>query len=94
MSFTNGKPFVATEEHCKLPWGLGKEGSKFRCTLCGYKFMVGDIVRWQFTNDVAGASGNPLLCKKCDGTKEEIVNKMVELRKEFMSERFWSFRRE
>lgn len=91
MSFTNGKPWVATKEDCRQKWGLGAPGEKFRCALCGYKFCVGDRVRWQFTNDVPGAGGNPLVCEQCDGPKEEIVKKIISTRKE-LAERLWWFR--
>lgn len=66
-SFTNGKPHVATAEDLKRPWGGKRDGSRFRCYLCGHRFKAGDTYRWQFTNDVSGAGGNPLVCKACDG---------------------------
>jgi hypothetical protein len=71
MSFTDGKPWTASKQDCQLPWHGG-----FRCKLCGKKFVAGDIVRWQYTNDTAGAGGNPLVCVKCDGTKEAIIERM------------------
>jgi hypothetical protein len=73
--FTDGKPFVATEADCRAHWGGGRNGVWFRCYLCGHKFKPGDVVRWQYTNDVQGAGGNPMVCQKCDGTKDEIVAK-------------------
>lgn len=94
-SFTNGKPFVATEENCKAPWGCGKNGKYFRCGFCGHKFVPGDIVRWQYTNNVSGADGNPLVCKECDDEdRAVVVEKWRALCKEFQSEKFWWFRRE
>ena len=83
MSFTDGKPWIATEEDCKKPWSGGKNGKYFTCGICGYKFKPGDTVRWQFTNDVPGASGNPLVCTNCDGTKEEIAEKRRYILSEF-----------
>ena len=78
MSFTDGKPFTATEAQCKGPWLGRPNGELFRCFLCGHKFEPGDVVRWQYTNDVSGAGGNPLVCEKCDGPKEVIVEEMRE----------------
>lgn len=92
MSFTDGKPFVATEENCKAMWSCGKNGKYFRCYLCGHKFIPGDIVRWQFTNNVPGAGGNPLVCEKCDGTPEEVIEKWKKMNEE-VKEKFWWFSR-
>lgn len=83
MSFTNGKPWVATERHCTLQWG---GHPLFQCYLCGHKFKPGDIVRRQFTNDTPGAGGNPLVCANCDGSKEKIVERMKDINK--IRERF------
>lgn len=91
MSFTDGKPWVATEAECKAQWG-GRKGG-FRCVLCGYRFIPGDTVRWQYTNDSPGACGNPLVCVACDGSKEEIVAKMIAMRAETKG-RMWWFCRE
>ncbi len=67
-SFTNGKPRVATAEDLKRPWGGVRDGSRFRCYLCGHRFKVGDTYRWQFTNSINdAASGNPFVCESCDG---------------------------
>lgn len=79
MSFTDGKPFIATEKHCAMRWGSVAGDGFFRCTICDHLFVPGETVRWQFTNDVKGAGGNPLVCVQCDGTKEEIVEKMKTL---------------
>jgi hypothetical protein len=73
MSFTDQKPFTATEEQCNFPWGGGKPGENFRCGFCGYRFKPGDTVRWQYTNDTKGAHGNPLVCADCDDTPEELI---------------------
>lgn len=75
MSFTDGKPRYATKRELGANWSGGKPGEFFRCSLCGYKFQLDDYWRWQYTNDVSGAGGNPMVCEKCDGTKEEIVAK-------------------
>lgn len=88
--FTNGEPWTATERDCNAPWSGGRNGSRFRCTLCGYRFKPGDMVRWQYTNDVQGAGGNPLVCTDCDGSKEEIVKEM-KARYAEVDGRMWSF---
>jgi hypothetical protein len=67
MSFTDGKPWLATAEDCAKDWCCAPNGKDFRCGLCGYKFMVGDTVRWMFTNNIPGAGGNPFVCLTCDG---------------------------
>ena len=79
MSFTDQKPWIATEKNCKASWSGYPDGKAFRCKLCGYKFKPGDTVRWQYTNDIPDAHGNALVCTKCDRTKEEIVQKIIEL---------------
>lgn len=66
MSFTDQKPRIATEEKCKASWCGGKNGKYFHCYLCGHKFKPGDYWRWIYTNSTPGASGNPMVCKKCD----------------------------
>jgi len=93
MSFTNGKSWIATSEDCSRSWGCTKDGKRFRCYLCGYKFVPGDVVRWQYTNDIPGAGGNPLVCKDCDGTKEEIIAKWRAMYDE-AKERMWWFTEE
>lgn len=89
MSFTNGLPWLATDADCSVAWGGSKGGTRFRCTLCGYRLNPGDRVRWQYTNDVPGAGGNPLVCEGCDGTKEEIVEKMKNMYAEAENRMWW-----
>lgn len=67
MSFTDGKPWSARENDLRARWSFGKPGEAFRCGICGYKFKLGDIVRWMYTNNIPGYGLNPLLCEKCDG---------------------------
>ncbi len=67
MSFIDQKPHIATEAQCAARWSAGKPGEKFRCYLCGHKFVVGDIWRWVFGNTNGQALGNFLVCQKCDG---------------------------
>lgn len=92
MSFTDGKPFVATAEECKYSWSCGPRGLYFRCYLCGYRFKVGDVVRWQFTNNIPKAGGNPLVCANCDGP--DVIEKWVALCAEAKSDKFWWFRKQ
>ena len=96
MPFTDQKQFIVTEEQTHLDWAGGKDGKYFRCYLCGHKFVEGDKVRWQYTNDIEGAGGNPIVCELCDGTKEEVVLKWEEMIDEFKNfrEKAWAlFRR-
>ena len=91
MSFTDGKPFVATTEDCQRAWSGGKHGIYFRCYLCGHKFKPGDIVRWQYTNNIKGAGGNPMVCRACDG--QDVIRRWKELHDDWNSDKFWWFRR-
>lgn len=88
-TFLDQKPFVVAAKHMKLPWSGGKDGVYFRCCLCGYRFQVGDVARWQYTNDVSGAGGNPLVCQACDGTKEQIVDKWKKMNSEAHGRMWW-----
>lgn len=92
-SFTNGKPRIATKEECNAIWGGGKPGEYFRCGFCGYKFKQGDYYRWQFTNDIPGAPGNPLVCKNCDDVPEKVRERWKEKWDEWQSDRWWWFRK-
>lgn len=74
--FTDGKPRVATEEDCNLPWSSKAPGVAFRCGFCGHKFVPGDYWRWVFTNDIKNAPGNPFVCDTCDC--EDIKDKWIE----------------
>lgn len=76
MSFTDGKPWISSEEDIHKNWGGVRDGSKFACGLCGVRFRAGDCVRWQYTNDIPGAGGNPFVCVACDAPKEVIVARM------------------
>ena len=92
-NFTDGEPRIATESDCKAPWSGGKNGKYFRCGFCGHRFEVGDYYRWQHTNDIPGASGNPLVCKNCDDVPEKVRKKWKEKCEEFNSDKWWWFRR-
>lgn len=92
-TWTNGKPFVAEDWHIKADWNCGKPGEHFRCALCGYKFAVGDTVRWQFTNDAPGAGGDPFVCVVCDRGREAIIEEIKRRRAELKTGRWWWFLR-
>ena len=93
MSFTDQKPFIVTEEICNSRWSGGARGKYFRCNLCGHRFVLGDVVRWIYSNHVKGAGGNPLVCGKCDGPNSEVITKWKKLTEEFKSDKFWWFRK-
>jgi hypothetical protein len=68
MNFTDQKPFTVTEEQCQHNWSGGRNGTHFRCGLCGYKFRPGDICRWVYMNSTRESHfGNFLTCESCDG---------------------------
>ena len=91
MSFTDGNPWVATEDDYHANWMGGEDGKHFRCALCGHRFKPGDRVRWVHTNAAPGpANGNPLVCEGCDGTRKEIITKLENLYEE-MTTRMWWF---
>lgn len=92
MTWTDGRPFVATHEHVNvMRWNCRAPGEDFRCAFCGHKFKVGETVRWQFTNDVAGAGGNPFVCVGCDLGRDEIIAAILHRRKELKEGRWWWF---
>jgi len=67
VSFTDGKPRIATEADCTARWGGAKDGKRFRCALCGHRFVVGDTWRWVYCNDGSCPGGNFMVCIVCDG---------------------------
>lgn len=78
-SWLDGKPFTVTTKELSGRWGL-RPDKRLQCYLCSYVAKEGDTFRWQYTNDVKGAGGNPMLCSKCDAPKEEIVKIMLQRR--------------
>ena len=86
MSFTDGKPRVATEEEVDASWGGMKHGKRFRCYLCGYKFQVGDTWRWVYANGHSPAYGNFMVCDKCDGL--DVLDKWNKANEE-ARQKFW-----
>lgn len=93
MSFTDGKPRIATEAETKLHWCSHGPGEFFRCGFCGHKFKVGDQWRFCYTNDIPGSGGNPLVCAKCDGPDEEVRARWKAKCEEWLSAKWWWFRR-
>lgn len=63
----DGESKVATEEHCSLPWNGTPGGERFRCYLCGHRFVVGDKWRFVLANGTGKGMGNFLVCEPCDG---------------------------
>jgi len=62
----------ATEQECKARWSCAKPGENFRCGFCGHKFQIGDLWRGLYTNDMAHAGGNPLVCECCNADNESL----------------------
>jgi hypothetical protein len=97
-TFTNQKRRVATEAECRQDWRCGKNGSRFRCDMCGHRFKPGDGWRWQyssgtkFTDDDGKTWGchNPMVCDACDGP--DILVRWAAHCAEFHSAKFWSLR--
>ena len=89
MSWTDGKPFIATAEHLATKWN--GRANQFRCALCGHKFQIGDTVRWQFTNDTPGAGGNPFVCQFCDGGRDANIAEILRRRAELKADKWWWF---
>lgn len=77
MSFTDGKPFIATEKMLNMNWG-GKGPSGFSCHMCLRRFVLNDIVRFVY----CPGAPNILVCKGCDGNgfHGEPVEKLWETR--------------
>lgn len=84
MSFVDQKPRRATEEDCKADWNGGEGGVKFRCYLCGHKFVVGDY--WRFVLATHKALINFLVCEKCDG--DDVLDKWID-HNEILKTKYW-----
>jgi hypothetical protein len=90
MSFIDGKPRIATKEDCSASWGFIKNGERFRCYLCGHKFIVGDYWRFVFMNDgTHPGCGNFLVCEKCDG--EDVKERFVKANEELRNRFWWAY---
>jgi hypothetical protein len=63
----------ATERDVQARWGGARPGERFRCYLCGHKFIVGDLWRYVYANGGGEARapavghGNFMTCAACDG---------------------------
>lgn len=42
----DGELHVVTEDDCHRPWAGQRDGYRFRCYMCGHKFVAGDSVRF------------------------------------------------
>lgn len=93
MNWTDGRPMVVTERDLTLPWAGGKNGSRFRCRLCGFKFRVGDTARFVFANfsDSPSKQGNFFVCVACDGS--DVLERAAAQEQE-AKVRFWWLRSE
>ncbi len=86
-NFTDQKQRIATEEDCDGPWGGEKHGKRFRCYLCGHKFVPGDKWRWVCAA-ASVALYNLLVCEQCDG--EDVLERWQRQNDE-ATQRFWWF---
>ena len=97
MSFTDGKPRVATKEDANFRWGGHPAGEWFRCYMCGHRFKVGDVWRWVYANFGGSVctQGNFFVCFDCDGN--DVLERRAQQEAEFKAYatgRFWSFQKE
>lgn len=95
-SFTKGLPFLVTADDLRKAWCGARDGRHFRCGLCGHRFQSGDVARWQYTNDMPQAGGNPFVCASCDNGFEGTRAKWAALCAEWrdaIDGKFWKFHR-
>ena len=85
--WTSQEPQVANEHHLSLRWGGFGPGERFRCYLCGHRFMLGDYWRFVFGID----SRNFMTCRECDGPD---VHQRFKALNEELRMRFWWSRRD
>ena len=96
MSFADGKPHVVTPEDLKRRWSGAPDARKFRCYLCGDRFQAGETFRFVF----GGSRGhiNLMVCSKCDGPNDIVVDRWIAMRAEFdaflKQPKFWRLRSE
>lgn len=100
--FTDGMRRIATDAECNTKWAGAGPGERFRCNLCGHKFVTGDGWRWQYVGPLRQydmellIDGKPhgvcnfMVCDACDGP--DVIARWVERHKEFYSDRFWAIR--
>jgi len=77
-NFTDQMPHVVSAEDLTRPWGGKRDGSLFRCYLCGHTFEEGDTYRWVCSNGTPGAGGNPMVCAACDARCDHRNEKVIE----------------
>ena len=80
--FTNQKPRIATQEECNGRWDGVPNGKRFRCHLCGHKFIVGDYWRWVYSPHAI----NFMVCEECDGN--DVLDRW-DIALEELRQRFW-----
>jgi hypothetical protein len=90
MSKLFGPLRPATQKDVKARWSCGRPGERFRCYMCGHKFVVGDLWRAVYTNDTPGAGGNPLVCESCDSP--DIKERWIERSEEARTKFWWIYR--
>jgi hypothetical protein len=78
MSFTNGKPFVVSEEMVATYKRF--QTHELICAWCGRGLSAGDSARFVITNtgekETEGLCGNPFICSACDGPRLEILDRL------------------
>jgi hypothetical protein len=70
-NFIKEEPFIVTKRDEKLNWNGFRDGSHFRCTLCGDHLVEGMIARLVFLNKKGkhiNGLGNVFVCGPCDGS--------------------------
>jgi len=89
----------ATAQDTQARWGGGNPGERFRCGLCGHKFVAGNLWRAVHANGMGSPSrfGNFLICEAChnahNGEDAALLRARAALEDE-AERRFWWFRRE
>jgi hypothetical protein len=74
-------------------WGGGKPGERFRCYLCGHKFVEGEMWRSVYANgtkdhDGKVGLGNFLVGACCDAPDDVLLAKWRDAHEE-LDRRFW-----
>jgi len=70
-------------------WAGAKNSERFRCYLCGHRFILGGRRRCIYAGVVKLT--NLIVCEACDGTNEEVLKKWQAAFTEYkaMREKFW-----